>query len=47
MFVILVGDTDCGLKLADLQAEFDTAVRLKTAFWDMGWRPDLSPGTVA
>lgn len=25
-------------RLLDLQASFDTAVRLETAFWDMGWR---------
>jgi len=25
-------------RLSDLQAGFDTAVRLETAFWDMGWR---------
>lgn len=25
-------------RMADLQGAFDTAVRLETAFWDMGWR---------
>ncbi len=25
-------------RMPDLQAAFDTAVRLETAFWDMGWR---------
>lgn len=25
-------------RLADLQAEFNQAVRLETAFWEMGWR---------
>ena len=25
-------------RMAELQAGFDTAVRLETAFWDMGWR---------
>ena len=25
-------------RMAALQAEFDMAVRLETAFWDMGWR---------
>lgn len=25
-------------RMATLQATFDTAVRLETAFWDMGWR---------
>ena len=31
-------------RLSDLQANFDTAVRLETAFWDMGWRAGLSSG---
>lgn len=25
-------------RLSGLQADFNTAVRLETAFWDMGWR---------
>ena len=25
-------------RMADLQSNFNTAVRLETAFWDMGWR---------
>lgn len=29
-------------RFPDLQASFDTAVRLETAFWDMGWRAGLS-----
>lgn len=29
-------------RLPDLQANFKTAVRLETAFWDMGWRAGLS-----
>ncbi|WP_158747793.1 TenA family protein [Acidisphaera sp. L21] len=32
-----------GMRLADLQASFNTAVRLETAFWDMGWRAGLPP----
>ena len=28
-------------RFSDLQANFDTAVRLETAFWDMGWRAGL------
>jgi thiaminase/transcriptional activator TenA len=28
-------------RLPDLQANFNTAVRLETAFWDMGWRAGL------
>ena len=28
-------------RLTALQATFDTAVRLETAFWDMGWRAGL------
>ena len=27
-------------RMVDLQANFDTATRLETAFWDMGLRPD-------
>ena len=34
-------------RLADLQAGFDTAVRLETAFWDMGWQAGLSSDTAA
>ena len=30
-----------GARMADLQAGFDTAVRLETAFWEMGWRARL------
>ncbi len=35
----------CGAeaRLIDLQAGFDTAVRLETAFWDMGWHAGLAP----
>ncbi len=29
-------------RLADLQAAFNTAVRLETAFWEMGWRAGSS-----
>ena len=29
-------------RLSDLQANFDMAVRLETAFWDMGWHAGLS-----
>lgn len=31
----------------ELQAAFDTAVRLETAFWDMGWRAGLSSDVTA
>jgi thiaminase/transcriptional activator TenA len=30
-------------RLAELQANFNTAVRLETAFWEMGWRAGLNP----
>ena len=31
-------------RLIALQATFDTAVRLETAFWEMGWRARPGPG---
>lgn len=32
------GRSGAAARMAALQAEFDMAVRLETAFWDMGWR---------
>ena len=34
------GRLGAGSRMADLQATFDVATRLETAFWDMGLRPD-------
>ena len=34
-------------RLADLQVEFNTAVRLETAFWDMGWKAGLSSDAIS